>query len=69
VGFRFEAWDAEDGGDCLAGEPCPIGEARWPTVPGIASGENATVIYAWFENQASRPRWARLTAYHLTSGR
>ena len=69
VGFRFEAWDASDGGDCLAAEPCPIGEARWPTVPAIARGEEATVIYAWFENQAKRARWARLTAYHVAGGR
>jgi hypothetical protein len=69
VGFRFEAWDDQDGGDCLAGEACPIGQAQWPTVPGIVRGKTATVIYAWFENNAERARWARLTAYHLTDAR
>jgi len=65
VGFRYEAFDAEGGADCLTGTDCPIGDASWPANPAIVRGDSYTIIYSIFVNRSStRPREARLTAYY-----
>jgi hypothetical protein len=66
VGFRYEAFDGRESGDCLAGEECPVAGAFWPAVPGIVRGAGSTLIWAWFENHAEgRSREGRLTAYYV----
>ena len=64
VGYRYEAWDGNGGGDCLAGQDCPAGRARFADHAVVEKAGGASVVWAIFENQASdRQRHARLTAY------
>jgi hypothetical protein len=63
VGYRYEALDGWGGGDCVADQPCTIGDSRWLGHPTIERGER-TVIWATFANASrDRARRARLTAY------
>lgn len=65
-GFRFEAFDGTEGGDCVAGQPCPIGEADWLLNPKIIRGAQRTLVWSVFSNQAAgRQRLARFTAYFV----
>ena len=65
-GFRFEAFDGTDGGDCVAGQPCPIGEANWLANPKIIRGAGRTIVWSVFHNEAAgRERLARFTAYFV----
>lgn len=64
VGYRYEAWDGNGGGDCLAGQDCPVGNARFADHATVEKAGGASVVWAVFENRASdRQRHARLTAY------
>ncbi len=66
AGFRYEAFDGADGGDCQAQQDCPLGDARWPSYPVIERGRVSTVVYAVFENRSpDRPRRARMTVYFV----
>jgi len=63
TGYRYEARQGSRGGDCLAGQDCPIGGARWPDHPTIQRTDEATFVYALFENRTDAERVAELTAY------
>lgn len=65
VGYRYEAEDNRSRGDCLGGDPCPVGEARFLDHPKIERGRDGTWVSAVFENQAAAPRRIRLTAYFV----
>ena len=65
-GFRFEAFDGTDGGDCVAGQPCAIGEADWLANPKIIRGAQRTIVWSVFRNGAvGRQRLARFTTYFV----
>jgi len=65
--YRYEALDGWGGGDCVADQPCSIGEAHWLGHPTIERGER-TVVWATFANASrDRARRARLTAYFRPS--
>ncbi|HXT50187.1 MAG TPA: hypothetical protein VN811_04050 [Thermoanaerobaculia bacterium] len=67
IGYRYEALDGWGSGDCVADQPCTIGESRWLAHPTIERGER-TVIWATFANASrDRARRARLTAYFRPS--
>lgn len=64
TGYRYQAADAQAGGDCLAGQDCPIGEALWRDHPGIERTDAGTFIYAVFENRSSGwERRGEMTVY------
>ncbi len=68
-GFRYEAFEDGEGGDCLGDQPCPIGDSRWLAGPGIERGEGATLLWAVFENRSSsNARLARFIGYFAPSG-
>lgn len=63
-GFRYEAFENGQGGDCLGDQPCPVGDGRWLASPGIERGEGATLLWAVFENRsATSSRLARFIGY------
>lgn len=53
TGYRYQAADAQAGGDCLASQECPIGDAVWPEHPGIEKTEAGTFVFSVFENQSA----------------
>lgn len=57
AGYRYQAADAQAGGDCLVGQDCPVGESRWDDHPRIERTDAGTFIFALFENRS--PRWER----------
>jgi len=63
TGYRYEARQGNRGGDCLAGQDCPIGGARWPDHPTIQRTARATFVYAVFENRTDAERVAEMTVY------
>ena len=64
VGFRYEAFDEEGGGDCTPGQSCSISRAQWLGNPIIQRGASATVVWGIFENTAEeKPRLGRLKVY------
>jgi len=63
TGYRYEARQGSRGGDCLAGQDCPIGGALWPDHPSIERTDQATFVYAVFENRTDAERVAELTVY------
>jgi hypothetical protein len=63
TGYRYEARQGNRGGDCLAGQDCPIGGARWPDHPTIQRTARATFVYAVFENLTDAERVAEMTVY------
>lgn len=62
-GYRYEARQGSRGGDCLAGQDCPIGGARWPDHPAIRRTAKATFVYTVFENRSDAERVAEMTVY------
>lgn len=62
-GYRYEARQGNRGGDCLAGQDCPIGGARWPDHPATRRTDNGTFVYAVFENRTDAERVAEMTVY------
>ncbi|MDY7095505.1 MAG: hypothetical protein SX243_21215, partial [Acidobacteriota bacterium] len=52
TGYRYAVRDANDGGDCQAGEECSLGEARWSGHPGLIKTDHGTVVWALFENSS-----------------
>jgi hypothetical protein len=68
VGYRYEAEDLRTSGDCLASQPCPVGDSLWHGHPAIVQEAGTTAVAAVFENRAAAPRRARLWIY-FTSGR
>lgn len=64
TGYRYQAADAQAGGDCLAGQDCPIGEALWRDHPTIEKTDAGTFIFSVFENRSSGwERRGELTVY------
>jgi hypothetical protein len=64
VGYRYEAWDGGVAADCLAGQDCPAGMARWPDHAAIDRGADGILIWGLFESRAgAAPRAGRLTVY------
>lgn len=63
TGYRYEARQGSRGGDCLAGQDCPIGGAVWPEHPRIERKGGSTIVWSVFENRAEAPRQAELTVY------
>ena len=63
TGYRYEARQGGRGGDCLAGQDCPIGGARWPDHPTVQRTAKATFVYAVFENRTDAERVAEMTVY------
>jgi hypothetical protein len=69
TGFRFQASDQRDGGDCLGDQECAVGSARWLFNPGIAKSSGATVVFSDFQNTGpTRERTATLIAYFIPPG-
>ena len=69
TGYRFQASDDSDGGDCLADQECAIGSARWLFDPGIARSAGPTVGFSVFDNRSeSDPRTATLIGYFVPPG-
>lgn len=69
AGYRYQAADAQAGGDCLVGQDCPVGDSRWDDHPQVERTDAGTFIFALFENRS--PRWERrgeMTVY-FTPGR
>jgi hypothetical protein len=65
LGYRFDASDETGAGDCLAGDDCPIGQARWLEHPGLLRTGSLQIVYGAFENRhPQRQRTARLTVYY-----
>ncbi len=63
VGYRYEAADGWGSGDCVADQPCAVGDAHWLGHPTIERGAR-TVIWGVFVNgSAERVRRARISAY------
>ncbi|HEV8239003.1 MAG TPA: hypothetical protein VGS57_06515 [Thermoanaerobaculia bacterium] len=63
VGYRYEAVDGWGGGDCVAEQPCTIGDSHWQGHPVIERGQR-TVIWSVFVNSSrDRARRGRLTTY------
>lgn len=62
-GYRYEARQGNRGGDCLAGQDCPIGGARWPDHPVIRRTDKGTFVYTVFENRTDAERVAEMTVY------
>lgn len=68
LGYRYEAEDNRQSGDCAADSNCTIGEARWRGHPTLERRADGTLVMAVFENRSAQaPRIARLTAYFRTS--
>jgi hypothetical protein len=68
LGYRYEAEDNRQTGDCAADADCTIGEARWRGHPTLERRTDGTVVIAGFENRSAQaPRIGRLTAYFRTS--
>lgn len=64
TGYRYQAADPQAGGDCLAGQDCPIGDARWPEHPRIEKTDAGTFVFSTFENlSAGWERRGELTIY------
>lgn len=64
TGYRYQAADAQAGGDCLAGQECPIGDARWPEHPRIEKTDAGTFVFSTFENRSSGwERRGEMTVY------
>jgi hypothetical protein len=65
VGYRYEAWDS--GGmaaDCLAGQDCPVGNARWPQHVGVDRAAEGTLVWGLLEGRpGGGARAGRLTVY------
>lgn len=68
LGYRYEAEDNRQTGDCGADADCTIGEARWRGHPTLERRADGTLVIAGFENRSAQaPRIGRLTAYFRTS--
>jgi hypothetical protein len=64
AGYRYQAADAQAGGDCLAGRDCPIGDALWGGHPQVEKTDAGTFLYSVFENRSERwDRRAEMTVY------
>jgi hypothetical protein len=64
VGYRYEAFDAAGGGECVLDRGCPLSSAQWLANPVVQRGFNATVVWGLFENTAENTqRLARLKVY------
>lgn len=64
TGFRYEARGVEGSGDCLPGQECPIGQARWIGNPVRIEAGGHTVVSALFVNRSpTRERHPRFTVY------
>lgn len=64
TGYRYQAADPQAGGDCLAGQDCPIGDARWPDHPRIEKTDAGTFVFSTFENRSTGwERRGELTVY------
>ena len=69
TGYRYEARGAGDGGDCLADQDCPIGEARWRGHPEVVKatseeGYGGSAVLAVFDNRSrTLERTALLIVY------
>ena len=67
LGYRYEAEDNRQSGDCAADADCTIGEAGWRGHPTLERRADGTLVVAVFENRSAQaPRIARLTAYFRT---
>jgi hypothetical protein len=61
---RYFAADRDSSRECAAGADCGIGSARWVTSAQVEKGYSATVVWALFENTATRrERRATLSVY------
>lgn len=63
VAYRYEAIDGWGGGDCVADQPCAVGQAHWQGHPWIERGERTVVWSVFLNTSPERARRARLTAY------
>jgi len=62
-GFRYRATDSQSGGDCLPGQDCPIGQARWVGPPSIERSTAGMLVWTVFENVGVEDRQAAFSAY------
>lgn len=68
--YRYEIQDGADSRDCIAGQDCPTGAARWPVNPVLVRRPEGTLVLAPFEAGASdRERRVVLTVYYATGRR
>ncbi|MEM1249769.1 MAG: carboxypeptidase-like regulatory domain-containing protein [Acidobacteriota bacterium] len=64
VGFRYQAGERATVADCLLGEDCQIGQARFVAEPQVISRDGFILVGSAFENQSpERARVGRLTVY------
>ena len=64
VGFRYQAGERATVADCLIGEECQIGEARFVGEPLVVVRDGFTLVGARFENGSqARARVGSLTVY------
>ena len=65
-GFRLQASDSKNDGDCPGDRPCPIGNAQWLFEPGVTEGTGAKIVYSVFRNSSDiYDRSATLTVYFV----
>lgn len=63
-GFRYELRDIDGVADCLTGQACPQGNARWPGNPGRVDVAGRSLMWSLFLNESGdRTRYPRLTIY------
>jgi hypothetical protein len=64
TGYRYEAFDGWGGGDCVADQPCKVGDAHWQGHPATTRDGDRTTLAGTFVNASpARERRARLTAF------